>query len=158
MEHLKVVFQILRANQFVIKPSKCLFGEREVEYLGHFISHEGVRVDEKKREALCDWPVPKTVAELRGFLGIGNYYRKFWQGYGEIAKPLTALTKKGQFQWNEEAQAAFEKLKESMSTTPILAIPNFQEEFVIETDASDFGIGTVLAQGGRPILPTLARG
>lgn len=151
MFHLRIVFQILSERKFFVKLSKCVFGAREVYYLGHIISHERVRVDNRKIEAMQSWPKPKTITELRGFLGLTGYYRKFVQNYGLIAEPLTNLLKKGNFLWNPKAEQAFEELKRAMITTPVLALPNFSEIFVIETDASDYGIGAVLGQKGRPI-------
>ncbi|KAH9770474.1 hypothetical protein KPL71_012393 [Citrus sinensis] len=151
LEHVRVVLQILQNQQFFFKRSKCSFGQTKIEYLGHFISKKGVQVDDKKIAAMRNWPRPRNVTELRGFLGLTGYYRKFVKNYGTIAAPLTQLLKKGQFNWGENAEEAFEALKTAMTTTPVLAIPNFNEIFVIETDASDAGIGAVLSQQGRPI-------
>ncbi|CAA0809447.1 Uncharacterized mitochondrial protein AtMg00860, partial [Striga hermonthica] len=97
LEHLRVVLEILAANSFYIKSSKCSFAQEVVEYLGHFISHDGVKVDPRKIEAMVGWPKPVSLTQLRGFLGLTGYYRKFVKDYGTIAKPLTEMTKKGNF-------------------------------------------------------------
>ncbi|XP_074351377.1 putative mitochondrial protein AtMg00860 [Apium graveolens] len=124
-----------------IKLSKCSFAVQQIEYLGHFISSKGVETDLQKISAITCWQVPKTVKELRGFLGLAGYYRKFIKGYALLSKPLTNLLKTGAFQWTKEAQHSFEQLKNALSTAPVLAVPNFDIPFEIETDASQFGIG-----------------
>jgi hypothetical protein len=149
--HLKRVIEILSAHKFFVKPSKCIFGAREVDYLGHMISYEGVRVDNRKIDAMQSWPQPKTITELRGFLGLTGYYRKFVRNYGPFTAPLTELLKKENFGWNPKAEAAFEELKRAMVTTPVLALPDFSEIFIMKTDASDYGLGAILSQRGRPI-------
>ena len=151
LEHVQLTLVVLRQHQFYVKMSKCAFGKQELEYLGHIITHRGVKVDEKKIEAMVAWPRPSNITELRGFLGLTGYYRKFVQGYGLIARPLTNLLKKGKFQWNDETEATFLALKQAMTSTPTLAMPNFSEPFTIETDASGNGIGAVLTQQNRPI-------
>ena len=151
IHHLTLVLDKLRENQLFMKASKCSFAQTKLEYLGHIISDKGVAIDPSKIEAMITWPVPTTVTALRGFLGLTGYYRKFVQHYGLIAYPLTQLLRKKQFQWNAQAQQAFEQLKQAMASTPVLALPDFNEQFIVETDASDVGIGAVLMQKGQPI-------
>ncbi|KAH9753704.1 hypothetical protein KPL71_015173 [Citrus sinensis] len=151
LTHVKQAMEVLKQHQFFLKASKCTFGQQELEYLGHIITSQGVKVDETKIAAMVSWPQPKNISELRGFLGLTGYYRKFVQGYGVLARPLTNLLKKGQFEWNAEADKAFINLKKAMTSTPTLAMPNFNETFIIVTDASGDGIGAILQQQGHPI-------
>jgi hypothetical protein len=131
----------LEEKQLYANPSKCSFGVQEVEYLGHIVSHEGVKVDPNKIKAMMEWPIPKTLNKLRGFLGLTRYYHKFVKNYGQIVTPLTTLLKKEAFSWTQEATKSFEKLKEVMCTTLILATPDFTKTFIVECDASGHGIG-----------------
>jgi RNase H-like domain found in reverse transcriptase/Reverse transcriptase (RNA-dependent DNA polymerase) len=149
--HLAQVLQKLAENQLTAKRSKCEFGVTQLEYLGHIISGEWVAADPKKVEIMKDWPVPKGLKELRGFLGLTGYYRKFIKHYGLISKPLTELLKKNAFRWSDQASEAFEKLKLVMCCAPMLALSNFTKGFVLETDASDQGIRAVLMQEKMPI-------
>ena len=149
--HVRKTFEILRQHRFFVKARKCAFGQQELEYLGHIITNQGVKVDEHKISTMIAWPRPTNILERRGFLGLTGYYRNFVKDYGIIARPITNLLKKGQFGWHEEVENAFLALKQAMTTTPILAMPNFNDVFTIETDASGEGIGAVLTQQGKPV-------
>ncbi|KAL4324350.1 hypothetical protein GQ457_11G020520 [Hibiscus cannabinus] len=151
MHHIRQVCEILRDNMLFLKKSKCFFGESKVIYLGHVIHGDGVEVDHSKVKAVTDWPTPRTTKTLRGFLGLAGYYRKFIKNYGQVTAPLTSLLKKNAFNWTLEVDVAFNKLKNSLSAAPVLKLPNFEEEFVIECDASGSGFGAVLQQKGHPI-------
>jgi hypothetical protein len=135
IEHLQQVLQKLRDHRLYLKNSKCSFAQEKLEYLGHIISAAGVATDDTKTEAMVNWPVPTSVTELRAFLGLTGYYRRFVRNYGIIAKPLTQLLKKKMFQWSDVTQQAFLKLKQAMSTTPVLALPDFTQPFTVDTDA-----------------------
>jgi hypothetical protein len=130
------VLQLLKEKQLYAKPSKFFFGVKDVEYLGHILSHEGVKVDPNKIKAMMDWPIPKTLNNLRGFLALIGYYRNFVRHYGRIAAPLTALTKKDAFSWTPEETKYFEQLKEVMCKSPVLTTPDFTKNFIVEYDAS----------------------
>jgi hypothetical protein len=151
LKHLKAILEILQLHQLYAKLSKCQFECLEVEYLGHLISEEGVKADPTKIEAMLNWPVPRTIKALRGFLGLTGYYRKFVKGYGGIAAPVTSLLRKDSFNWNERAEEAFNLLKKTMSTPSVLGLPDFSKPFIIEYDASGEGIGAVLMQTGQPL-------
>jgi hypothetical protein len=152
LAHLGEVLDIMQAQSLYAKESKCEFGMRELLYLGHIISGQGVQVHQEKIRAILDWPMPKNLTELKGFFGLCSYYRRFVKGFSQLGAPLTDLTKKGAFHWTEESQQTFDKMKEVMSTCPVLALPDFSQPFVLECDASGVGIGAVLMQGGHPIV------
>jgi hypothetical protein len=146
-EHLQHVNQILSIKEeqsLYAKESKCEFGMTEVLYLGHIIGEKGVQVHQEKIKAIMEWPTPKTLTELRGFLGMCTYYKKFVKGFSQMCAPLIDLTKKGAFKWSEEAQNTMDKMKKVMSTCPVLALPDFSLPFTLECDASGEGIGAVL--------------
>lgn len=150
-QHLQQVLEVLKQNQLYLKFSKCSFAQTRLEYLGHIISAQGVATEPSKTEAVLKWPIPTTTTEVRGFLGLTGYYRKFVRNYGILAKPLTQLLKKSVFCWSDQAHKAFLALKSAMVSTPVLALPNFSEQFTIETDACGDGIGAVLMQKGQPV-------
>jgi hypothetical protein len=154
LAHVDRVLHLLSQHQLFLKQSKCSFGASEVEYLGHLVGKDDIRVDPKKIEAMQDWPHPKTLKILHGFLGLTGYYRKFVKNYGKIAAPLTALLKKNSFTWTPAAAQDFQTLKMAMCTTPVLALPDFTNTFVLECDASGKGIGVVLMQEGRSLAFT----
>ena len=119
--------------------------------MGHIVSYEGVKVDPNNIKAMMDWLIPKTLKNLRVFLGLTGYYHKFVRNYGRIAAPLTTLTKKDAFSWTPEATKAFEQLKEVMCKAHVLTTLDFTKTFIVECDASRNGIGVVLMQEGRPL-------
>ena len=137
--HLKLVLETLAKHQLYAKKSRCMFACEEVEYLGHLISGERVKTDPKKTAAMQQWPIPKDVKALRGFLCLIGYYRKFVKGYGQIAAPLTTLLKKDSFVWTPEATQAFQQLKDAISCPPMLALLDFTKPFTMECDASGQG-------------------
>lgn len=152
LAHVQMVFDILREHQFKVRLSKCSFAKQQLNYLGHVVSAEGVATDPSKISIVKNWPVPLSVKELRSFLRMVGYYRRFVKSFGLLAKPLTELLKKGKlFVWTVVHEESFNALKEALVTAPVLALPDFSKPFVIQTDASDKGIGAVLQQEGHPI-------
>ena len=136
-EHLRIVLQTLRERQLYAKLSKCQFWLDKVAFLGHVISADGVSVDPQKIEAVVNWKPPKNVSEVRSFLGLAGYYRKFVEGFSKIAAPLTKLTRKDvKYDWVDACQKSFEELKSRLTSAPVLALPNGKDGFVIYSDAS----------------------
>jgi len=154
MEHLRIVFDILRKANLMMKLKKCKFLEQNIEFLGHIVGKDGIKVDPAKIEKVKDLKIPTTVREVRSILGLCSYYRKFVKDFSKIAKPLNELLKKNKdneernpkIEWNEERQKAFETLKRKLIEAPILQSPNFNKEFILITDASGIGLGAVLSQ------------
>jgi transposase InsO family protein len=147
LQRMHLVFERLQRAGLKVKPKKCKFFQKETEYLGHVICGDGVKVSPEKVAAMKDWPVPKCVSELRSFLGTASYYRRFVLNFAQIAAPLHDLTKQNaKFVWSEACQAAFEQLKRVLCEAPVLAFPVKDAMFVLDTDASDRGIGGVLSQ------------
>jgi hypothetical protein len=123
-KHLRIALQILREHQLYAKFSKCEFWLDQVEFLGHVISKEGIAVNPIKVESVLEWEAPKNVKQIRGFLVMAGYYRRFIEGFSKIAGPMTKLLRKNtQFVWTEECEASFQTLKEKLTTAPVLAVP-----------------------------------
>jgi hypothetical protein len=149
---LRQVFLILTQHQLKIKRSKCKFLQPQLVYLGHEISGAGVTTDQKNIVAVAKWPSPENLKQVRGFLGLVGYYRKFVRNFGIISRPLTDLLKKSSvFCWTALEEASFSALKQALVSAPVLALPDFSCTFEIETDASDNGIGAVLIQNKHPL-------
>lgn len=152
LQHLIVTFTLLRLNKLYAKRTKCLFGLKALDYFGHinFIRWcGGGPLQNHMYVGMAQ--TPKTIKALRGFLGLIGYYRNFVKDYGKISRPLTDMLKKDYFTWNSEVEEAFENLKRPMTSTPVLALPDFSKTFVIECDALGKGIGAVLMQEGKPL-------
>jgi hypothetical protein len=155
-QHIRHVLQLLRKNELYAKRSKCLFFQRKIKFLGHVISADGISVDEDKIEAIQHWPVPKNVAELRSFLGLAGYYRRFVPGFSKVALPLTLLLHtENAFNIGHQQLQAFQALKHLLGHTPVLTIPDMSLPFRLTTDASKYAIGAVLSQdkghGPQPV-------
>ena len=136
-QHLRVVLEKLRANKLYAKFSKCEFWLEKVAFLGHILTAEGVAVDSEKVEAVSNWQQPTNVSEIRSFLGLAGYYRRFIEGFSKIARPMTELLKKDKkFTWTESCERSFQELKNRLTTAPVLTLPDIHRDFVIYCDAS----------------------
>nr|XP_043625495.1 uncharacterized protein LOC122596915 [Erigeron canadensis] len=151
-EHLRAVLEVLREKKLYAKFSKCEFGLREVQFLGHVVSSEGIKGDPAKIEVVSKWEQPKTPTEIKSFLGLACYYRRFIHDFSRITKPMTELTKKGvKFVWAEAQEKAFQTLKTKLCEAPILALPEGTDDLVVYSDASISGLGCVLMQRDKVI-------
>ncbi|GJX90361.1 reverse transcriptase domain-containing protein [Tanacetum coccineum] len=151
-EHLKIILELLKKEQLYAKFSKCDFWLDSVQFLGHVIDNKGVHVDPAKIEAIKNWAAPTTPTEVRQFLGLAGYYRRFIEGFSLISKPLTKLTQKDKkYEWGKEEEEAFQTLKQKLCSAPILALPEGTEDFVVYCDASLKGFGAVLMQREKVI-------
>ncbi|WVZ79126.1 hypothetical protein U9M48_026740 [Paspalum notatum var. saurae] len=151
-EHLRVVLTRLREHKLYAKFSKCAFWLKEVGFLGHILSEKGVAVDPSKVKDVLNWKQPETVTEIRSFLGLAGYYRRFIKDFSKIAKPMTSLTKKNaKFVWGPKCEEGFQELKKLLTTAPVLAQPDVTKPFDVYCDASGQGLGCVLMQEGRVI-------
>nr|GFA53997.1 putative reverse transcriptase domain-containing protein [Tanacetum cinerariifolium] len=151
-EHLKAILELLKKEELYAKFSKCEFCIPNVQFLGHVIDSQGIHVDPAKIESVKDWASPKSPTEIRQFLGLAGYYRRFIEGFSKIAKPITKLTqKKVKFKWDDKQEAAFQLLKQKLYSAPILALPEGSEDFNAYCDASNKGLRAVLMQREKVI-------
>jgi hypothetical protein len=147
--HLRMVLKVLREHQLYAKLSKCSFYQKQIHYLGHIISKDGIEVDPEKVAVVREWSAPKSVTEVRSFMGLAGYYRRFIGGFSKIEHPITSLQRKGmKFQWTTECERSFQHLKKLLTTAPILRIADPNEDFIVCTDACNEGLGGVLSQNG----------
>jgi hypothetical protein len=151
LRHIRLVFDKPQEHQLVLKRSKCFFGAHSVGYLGHTILADGVAMDEDKVQAVLAWPVSSTVRVVHTFLGLEGYYCRFIKDYGAIKAPLTKLLRKGSFHWTLEAADTFRALQRTLTSAPVLKLPAFDEEFIVECNTSGSGIDAVLHQGRGPV-------
>ena len=148
-EHDKIVLEVLRRleeNDLFIKPEKCTFHATEVDFLGMIVGWDGIKMDQEKVKAILKWPEPKTVRAVRSFLRLANFYQRFIKDYAKVARPLHDLTRKeNPFCWEEPQQVVFDTLKLHFTTAPILAFPDIDFVFCLESDASNYATGAVLS-------------
>ncbi|EFY87299.1 pol protein [Metarhizium acridum CQMa 102] len=145
--HVHEVLQTLQDNKLLVEASKCQFHQNTVHFLGYVLTHGEIRMSPDKIKTIKEWPTPKNLKEVRGFTAFVNFYRKFLSGYGDISRPLTNLTKKEVgFQWNEPEATAFQKMKDLVTSEPVLKAPDQDKPYELETDASDFALGGQLGQ------------
>ena len=150
--HLRVVLETLRKERLYAKLSKCEFWLKEVSFLGHIVSEEGIQVDLKKVEVIIEWKPPRNVIKVRSFLGLAGYYRRFVKEFSMTAAPMSRLLQKNvNFEWSEKCQASFKKLKAFLTEAPVLTQPTYGKEYVIFRDASLNGLGCVLMQEGKVV-------
>ena len=148
-KHLRIVLTRLREHQLYAKFSKCDFWLKEVQFLGHILSAEGVAVDPSKVKDVLDWKPPTTVHQVRSFLGLAGYYRRFIPDFSKVSKSITELLKNQvKFVWSSDCEEAFQTLKRLLTTAPVLAQPDIKKPFDVYCDASGIGIGCVLMQEG----------
>ncbi|KAJ0755697.1 putative nucleotidyltransferase, Ribonuclease H [Helianthus annuus] len=151
-QHLRVILELLRKEQLYAKFSKCDFWLREVHFLGHVVNKDGIHVDPSKVDSIRNWPAPRTPTEIRQFLGLAGYYRRFIKDFSKIAQPLTMLTQKGVvYRWGNTQETAFQYLKDRLCSAPILSLPEGTDDFVVYCDASIQGLGCVLMQRDKVI-------
>ena len=155
VQHLRSILSRLRSEKFYGRLAKCDFFRTEVEYLGFDVGEYGIKPSLSKIRAIAEWPTPECVRDVRSFVGLANFYRKFIRWFSEIASPLTDLTKKDRkFEWGPKEEEAFERLKTALVSAPVLQLPDFDREFTVTTDASEVSVGGILQQNfGQGLQP-----
>jgi hypothetical protein len=147
-----MVLQVLRENKLYEKLSKCSFYQRKIHYLGHILSEEGIAVDSEKIKSIEGWPTPRNVVEVRYFMGLAGYYKRFMEGFSKITHLITSLQNKGViFEWNSNCERSFQELKKLLTSAPILRIVGLNRDFVVCTNACKEGIDGVLSQNGHVV-------
>jgi hypothetical protein len=155
-KHLHLVLQKLRDHQLYAKMTKYEFWLKEVPFLGHVISEGGIFVDPSKIEDVLSWNTPTSVSDIRSFLGLAWYYRRFIEGFSKISKPMTELLRKDKkFEWSAKCEDSFQGLKKWLTIAPVLVMPNMEKPFSIYYDASGQGLGCVLMQDGHVVAYAL---
>lgn len=151
-KNLVLVLILLREHHLYVKPDKCILFQTEVHYLGHVVSKEGIVVYQEKIWPIMEWVDPKSVDEVRSFTGLIGYYRRFIRNFSQISYPITSLKRKAKkFEWTEECEARFKKLKQLLTHAPLLKIVDLEKEFVVCTYAFERGLGGVLMQDGQVV-------
>ncbi|XP_020682380.1 uncharacterized protein LOC110099531 [Dendrobium catenatum] len=151
IQHLTAIFEILKQNKLYLNITKCEFALTQVAFLGFLISASGVMVDPRKVTAIVEWPTPRSLFDIHSFHGLANFYRRFIHKFSIIMAPITDVLKQSQFSWTEEQQKSFEAIKAALSIAPVLALPDFDKPFMVDTDASTVVIGAVLSQDNKPV-------
>jgi len=170
LDRLKAVFDRFREANLRMYPSKCHWSQERIKFLGHFFDRRGIRTDPDKIIIVKEFPTPMTQKQVRSFIGLGNYYRRFVRNFSQITAPLRELLKEdSEFKWTGECQKSFEALKEALTTAPVLVLPRFDKPFMLTTDASTTGLAYILSQrdeygreqvvsyGGRGVRPAESR-
>jgi hypothetical protein len=153
LKHLSDVFDVLRVVRLFANLDKCIFCTQHVSFIGYVVTPQGIEVDSSKITAIQEWPTPMSVTQIRSFHGLAGFYRKFVHDFSSIAAPLHELTKRDlPFAWSDSQEVAFCTLKDKLTHAPLLKLPDFNNVFELECDASGIGLGAVLLQEGKQLL------